>query len=133
MIGTPSPSWCRGEHEGALGGFMQKSDGPSDLLRLVETEQQLDGELAAARDEAARLVAAARASALERERLVAAEVDAESARVRTEIAGQLESRLAAIAAEGEQQVRGYRSVDDERVGMLAAGMVRRLVAPEDPP
>ena len=98
-----------------------------DLLELVRTEQQLDGQLAAARAEAAQLVAAARARADAERAGLDAEVQLLLADLERQAHGALAARLSAVDGDAARQVRIYQQAGDDVVQALAERMVRRLI------
>jgi len=104
-----------------------------DLLRLVETEQQLDRELAEARALAARLVADARAGIEAREQGLAGEVRAEIEQARLAVECDLEQRLAAVAADARRSALAFDAVTPETVQSLARRLVGRLITFEPAP
>ena len=109
------------------------ADAGGDLMRLVETERQLDGELTAARELGAKLVADARAEIVRREQAVADEVRAGIEQARLAVERDLEQRLAAVAAEGQRAALAFDAVAPETVQSLARQLVARLVSLEPAP
>jgi F0F1-type ATP synthase membrane subunit b/b' len=98
----------------------------ADLLQLVQIEHDLDEQLTAARAEAARLIEATRQAAQAREQDLEQDIRAAGQQLKDQAGRELAARLAAIAADADAGSRAFRSVDDCRVGELAAALVRRL-------
>jgi len=101
-------------------------EGDGALGALIEVEQRIEAELAAARDEALRIVEAARreieGQASQREAAVAAERE----RLRAAIERECEAALRGIADEGERALERYRRIDEPGLRELAQWVAARV-------
>jgi hypothetical protein len=98
------------------------------LSLLVDTERQLDSDLAAARVLATRLVEAAQAEAASRKRGLEAEVAASVLALKAEVDDERCRRLEQVVTDARREVDAYDGVSDERVRKIARVLVARLVA-----
>lgn len=104
-----------------------------DLLELVQTERQLDDELAAARAEAITIVEQARQAARDQARGLDDDVARAIAELERTTAAELEVRLAELEADASSQLRAYAAASESVVMVLAARMVARLEPLAGPP
>jgi len=102
---------------------------PGDLTLLLETEQRLEGQLQAARAEAAALRAAATQSAERREAEIGASLAAAEEGLAAELQGERRRREAEIAAAARQAVARYEGLDETRMQEVAARLVAKLLEP----
>jgi vacuolar-type H+-ATPase subunit H len=102
----------------------------TDLARLLETEARLEERLHRARDEATRLVAAAREAAVACEATLAAQVEADARRLGETLHAEYERAAAAAAATAGQEAERLDAVTDARVAALARHAVSRVIGTE---
>ena len=100
----------------------------SKLALLVETEQRLDGELAAARERALALEAAARARIAEADAALTAALAAERDRIAADLERDTAARLHALEAATERELVRLAAVRDERADAIARRIAGQLVA-----
>ena len=104
-----------------------------DLEQLIATEQRLDEALRAARDEAARLVAEAKAALHRQEVVLETEIEVAARSFAAETAAERERREREVRSEAAQAAARYEAVSLERVAAAARDVVQRLVAGEAAP
>jgi hypothetical protein len=135
MLGTadfgaePSRSprvWVGGLVEQHMDQDHGEREGDGALGALIEVEQRIEAELASTRDEALRIVEAARreieARASQREDAVAAERE----RLREAIERECEASLRDIAEEGERARERYQRIDEPALRQLAEWVATRV-------
>ncbi len=99
----------------------------SDLARLLETEARLEGELARAREEATRLVTAARADAAAREAALAADLETASRQLEATVEAERELRHRGIAEGAAREAERFDRVGPEQVAALARYVLGRVI------
>jgi vacuolar-type H+-ATPase subunit H len=97
------------------------------LATLLAIEEQLDARLAAARDEAERIVAEGQEAARRAEDLVPALIEARTAAVTSAIQAQLTRDRASIEKQAEQAIARYDAVDPRRSPDLVTLVVSRVL------
>lgn len=90
-----------------------------DLARLLETEARLAAELGRAREEATRLVMAARADAAAREAALAADLETASRQLEATVEAERERRHREIAEGAAREAERFDRVGPEQVAALA--------------
>jgi hypothetical protein len=103
-----------------------------DLVRLLETERQLEARLMEARAEAKALVARAQTEAEGRETALAAELEAEERRLGDALEVERRRREAEIAEAASREAETYERVPAARLAAVARSLARRLVDQEGP-
>lgn len=97
------------------------------LSQLLETEVELDAMLEKTRQEAAKLVTAARADAAGRIERFKAELEEANLALRDQVALERDESVAAIRAEAKREIKKLDNLGEERVAALARYVVERLV------
>lgn len=97
------------------------------LSRLLQTETELDSMLEETRQEAARLIAEARAEAEERVQQFEIELDTADRALRQEIEFERDEAIATIRAEAKSQIEKLDGLEERTVAELARYVVERLV------
>jgi vacuolar-type H+-ATPase subunit H len=105
------------------------------LSRLLETEAELDAMLEETRQEAARLVAAARAEAEKKVRRFEIELSAADRALRGKVELDRDEAIAAIQAEAKREIEKLDGLEERTIINLAHYVVTRLVGgmPGEPP
>jgi vacuolar-type H+-ATPase subunit H len=109
---------------------VQEADGQESrqaLATLLATEEQLDARLAAAREEAKRVVAEGLEAARRAEEVAPALIEARTAAVTSAIQAQLTRDRAAIEEQAEQAIARYDGVDPRRSPDLVTLVVSRVL------
>lgn len=101
--------------------------GTGDLGRLLSAEAQSEELLRRATDEAAGLVAAARATAAKRQAALAAELDADGRRLEQDIASERRTREAEIAERAVREARAFDEIGADRIEALARWAVDQVI------
>lgn len=99
-----------------------------ELVRLVESERQLDAELAEVRVRAAELVRLAGERAEAMRRRLDADIAEATATLRATIDAEQLTALAQVQADARRQVERFDCATRERSGSLADLVVARLVS-----
>lgn len=98
------------------------------LASLLATEQELDARIAAAREEAQRIVTEGADAARKAEDEVPALIEGRVAALKSEIEGRLQRDLAKVEQDAQRAIARFQSVDPERTPDLVAAMVARVLA-----
>jgi vacuolar-type H+-ATPase subunit H len=106
---------------------LSPSGDPSDLTRLLDTEHGLEEMLRSTREEAARLVAAAREEAVAREAALATQLEADAHRLEDALQAEYQRRAADTAAQASHEAERLEGVPAEQVAALAGYVVRRVI------
>lgn len=99
-----------------------------ELARLLDAEERLEQELAAARADAEAVVAAANAAAAARLAALDAEVAAASTALRARLDAERVARAGEIAAAGAREVERFARVTGDRIDALARELATLLLA-----
>lgn len=97
------------------------------LTTLLATEQELDARIAAAREEAQRIVADGVEAARHAEEEVPALVEARIAALRSAIEAQLLHDLAKVEQDAHHTIARFESIDPQRTPDLVALLVSRVL------
>ena len=103
---------------------------PSDLARLLETEQRLEERLRTARAEAEGLVAQAHEAAGHEEATLDAQLAEAGRQLDERLAAEARARVAEIAESAERQVQAYERVSATRLAAVARKLAERFLLPE---
>lgn len=109
---------------------VQEADGQESrqaLATLLATEEQLDARLAAAREEAKRVVAEGLEAARRAEEVAPALIEARTAAVTSAIQAQLTRDRAAIEEQAEQAIARYDGVDPRHSPDFVTLVVSRVL------
>ena len=113
-----------------MGKRVQEDEGHESrqaLATLLAIEEQLDARLAAAREEAERIVAEGREAARRAEDLAPALIEARTAAVTSAIQAQLTRDRVSIEEQAERAIARYDAVDPRRSPDLATLVVSRVL------
>ena len=99
----------------------------ADLALLVEIEEQLETKLALAREQAQRLVAAARAEAEARTRAENQALHEAREQFQSEVEAERGRRATELLADGSRQAARFDGVPEARIAELAGLVLARLV------
>ena len=97
------------------------------LVRLLQTESELDEMLRETRREAERIVPAARTDGEERIRRCEKELEDIEREVRQRVERERDETVARIRLEAEQQQRALNELDEEATAELAGYVIERLL------
>ena len=98
----------------------------NELDRLIETEQALGARVAAAKAEAERIVADAKAQAAQAERDVATELEFSRARYQSELDAECRRRSDEVLVHGRSLAARFAQMSDAEVDRLADRVLQRL-------
>ena len=101
------------------------------LSRLIEAEARLARDLVAAEAEAATLISAAREATAEEESRLQARIDAEVARLAQQIAAERDAEIARVIAVAEKRCRLLEAARAAVIDQLAAEVEARLLSFEE--
>lgn len=114
-----------------MGKRVQEESGQESrqaLATLLATEQELDARIAAARDEAERIVGEGAAAARQAEDELPALIETRTAALTSETEAQLQRDLATIEQDAQQAITRFEGVDPQRTPDLVALLVSRVLA-----
>lgn len=106
------------------------SEGAGDLARLLDTEARLEEMLRHAREEAAGLVAHARAAAAEREAALAADLEALGRTLEASIAEERHRHEEKLADSARREAQAFDEAGPDRIEALARYVVERVIGAE---
>lgn len=103
------------------------SEGAGDLARLLATEARLEETLHHAREEAAGMVASARATAEAREAALTTDLEALGRTLETSIAEERRRQEEELAESARQEARAFDEASPDRIEALARFVVERVI------